>query len=188
MARPREFDTDTALDQAIGVFREHGFEGSSAQMLVDAMGIGRQSLYVAFGDKWQLYRAAVRRYGMGECAAHIEALRSGARAIDGIEAMLRRVVETADRPCLGVGSICEFGTSHADLAEIRTALGAPLRAAIADRIRDAQQEGDASTDLEPEITADYLITSIAGLRVAGRSGADRATLAGLATLALRAVR
>jgi hypothetical protein len=40
MARPREFDTDAALDGAIGVFREHGFEGSSAQMLVDAMGSG----------------------------------------------------------------------------------------------------------------------------------------------------
>jgi TetR/AcrR family transcriptional repressor of nem operon len=61
MARPREFDTDAALDGAIGVFREHGFEGSSAQMLVDAMGIGRQSLYATFGDKWQLYRSAERR-------------------------------------------------------------------------------------------------------------------------------
>src|ERR1700736_7028989 len=92
MGRSREFDVDTALDGAIGVFREHGFEGSSAQMLVDAMGIGRQSLYATFGDKWQLYRSAVRRYGMGECAAHLDALRSGPRAIDGINAMLRRVV------------------------------------------------------------------------------------------------
>ena len=98
VARPREFDTDAALDGAIGVFREHGFEGSSAQMLVDAMGIGRQSLYAAFGDKWQLYRSAVRRDGMGKCAAHFEALRSGVRAINGIDAMLRRVVETADQP------------------------------------------------------------------------------------------
>lgn len=112
MARPREFDTDAALDGAIAVFSEHGYEGSSAQMLVDAMGIGRQSLYAAFGDKWQLYCAAVRRYGMGECAAHFEALRSGARAIDGIAAMLRHVVETAYTPCLGVGSTCEFGASR----------------------------------------------------------------------------
>src|SRR6266446_1508638 len=64
MARPREFDAELALDAAISVFREHGYEGSSAQMLVDTMGIGRQSLYAAFGDKWQLYRSAVGRYGM----------------------------------------------------------------------------------------------------------------------------
>lgn len=61
MARTRQFDADTALDAAIDVFREHGFEGSSAQMLVAAMGIGRQSLYATFGDKWQLYCSAVRR-------------------------------------------------------------------------------------------------------------------------------
>src|ERR1700733_11711441 len=118
MARTREFDADAAHDAAIGVFCEYGFEGSSAQMLVDAMGIGRQSLYGTFGDKWQLYRSAVRRYGMGECAAHLDALRSGPRAIGGIAAMLRRVVETADQPCLGVGSIYEFGSSPPDLNKV----------------------------------------------------------------------
>lgn len=188
MARPREFDTDAALDRAIGVFREHGFEGSSAQMLVDAMGIGRQSLYAAYGDKWQLYRAAVRRYGIEESAAHIEALRSGRRALDGIEAMLERIVETADRPCLGVGSICEFGTSHGDLVDLHALLGAALRTAIADRVRGAQREGDVAADLEPDVIADFLIANMAGLRVAGRGGADRAALAGLATTALRALR
>ena len=188
MARPREFDTDAALDGAIGVFREHGFEGSSAQTLVDAMGIGRQSLYATFGDKWQLYCSAVRRYGMGECAAHFEALRSGARAIDAIDAMLRRVVETADQPCLGTGSIYEFGASRPDLMEISAPLARALRAAIVARVRDAQREGDVATGLDPEAIAEFLIANIAGIRVAGRGGADHATLTGLADMALRALR
>ena len=188
MARPREFDTDAALDGAIGVFSEHGFEGSSAQMLVDSMGIGRQSLYAAFGDKWQLYCAAVRRYGMGECAAHVGALRSGARGIEGIAAMLHRVVETADQPCLGVGSTYEFGASRPDLEEIRTLLGKGLRGAIVACVHDAQREGDIAPSLEAEAIADFLIANIAGIRVAGRGGADRAALASLADMALRALR
>jgi TetR/AcrR family transcriptional repressor of nem operon len=188
MARPREFDADAALDAAIGVFREHGFEGASARMLVNAMGIGRQSLYDTYGDKWRLYRSAVRRYGMGECVAHFEALRSGVRAIDGIDAMLRRVVETAHRPCLGVGSISEFGVSSPDLAEVRVPLAKTLRDAIAARVRDAQREGDAASDLDPEAIAEFLIANIAGIRVAGRGGADCATLTRLAELALRALR
>ncbi|MDI2054411.1 MULTISPECIES: TetR/AcrR family transcriptional regulator [Bradyrhizobium] len=188
MARAREFDTDAALDGAIKVFREHGFEGASAQMLVDAMGIGRQSLYAAFGDKWQLYCSAVRRYGMGECAAHFDALRSGARAIDGIGAMLRRVSETGRQACLGVGSVYEFGTSRADLNNINAALARSMRGAIADRVRDAQQEGDVSGALEPEAAAEFLIANITGIRVAGRGGADRATLGRLADMALKALR
>ena len=188
MARPREFDTDAALDGAIGVFREHGFEGSSAQMLVDAMGIGRQSLYATFGDKWQLYCSAVRRYGMGECAAHFEALRSGARAIDAIDAMLRRVVETADQPCLGTSSIYEFGACRPDLMEIIAPLARTLRDAVARRVRDAQREGDVAAGLDPAVIAEFLIANIAGIRVAGRGGADHATLTGLADMALRALR
>jgi TetR/AcrR family transcriptional repressor of nem operon len=168
MARPRQFDADTALDAAIGVFREHGFEGASAEMLVGAMGIGRQSLYDTFGDKWRLYRSAVRRYGLGECAAHFEALRSGVRAIDGIDAMLRRVVETADQPCLGVGSTCEFGGSRPDLAEVHAPLAKALGDAIAARVRDAQRDGDVASELTPEAAAEFLIANIAGIRVAGR--------------------
>ena len=188
MARPREFDTDTALDNAIGVFREYGFEGSSAQMLVDAMGIGRQSLYDTFGDKWGLYRSSVRRYGMGECAAHFEALRSGVRAIDGINVVLRRVVATACQPCLGVGSICEFGASRPELAEINASLAKTLRDAIAGRVRDAQREGDVAVGLDAHAIADFLIAQIAGIRVAGRGGADHASLSGVADMALRALR
>jgi TetR/AcrR family transcriptional regulator, transcriptional repressor for nem operon len=188
MVRPREFDAELALDAAISVFREHGFEGSSAQMLVDAMGIGRQSLYAAFGDKWQLYRSAVGRYGMDECAAHLDAIRSGVRAIDGIDTLLRRVVETASKPCLGVGSIYEFGASRPDLAEINARLARSLRAVIADHIREAQREGDVAAGLNPDAVAEFLIANISGIRVAGRGGADRATLNGLADMAIRALR
>ena len=67
MARPKEFDTDVALDAAVGVFGEHGFEGSSSAMLVEAMGIGRQSLYDTFGDYHWLYVASAA-VGLGGAA------------------------------------------------------------------------------------------------------------------------
>jgi hypothetical protein len=63
------------------------------------------------------------------------------RFSDGIDAMLRRVVETAYQPCLGVGSICEFGISCPDLAEVHIPLAKTLRDAIATRVQDAQQFG-----------------------------------------------
>ena len=187
MARPREFDQDQALDAAVGVFREHGFEGTSATMLVDAMKIGRQSLYDTFGDKWQLYCSALRRYTSGESAAHISALAKGPRAIDGLRALMDRVADEAGTACLGVSSIWEFGRTRRELTDIRTAAGRTLFAAIASRIREAQAEGDLAPDLDPDQAVAFLTVNIGGLRIAARDGAGRERLRALARLALRAL-
>ena len=188
MARHKEFDRDEALDRAIGVFREHGFEGSSSTMLVEAMKIGRQSLYDTFGDKWGLYVEAVGRYSAGELEAHRERLRSGPRAIDGLRAMLERVAAQAHLACLGVNSVCEFGRRHDDLNKAREAAEAVLQQAIVARVRDAQAEGDVAADLDPQAAAGFLQTNLAGLRIAARGGASADQLKILTAYALRALR
>ncbi len=188
MARPKAFDVDAALDSAIAIFREHGFEGTSAQMLVDGMGIGRQSLYDTFGDKWQLYQAAVRLYAATEVQAHRTALNSGSRAIDGINAMVERVVAEAQTPCLGVGSIAEFGCSRRELAEINEAAGRRLSTAVTEQVRRSQTEGDLPDSLDPDTVAAFLIASFAGLRIAARGGAGPSQLQALGEMTLRALR
>ncbi|WP_447952749.1 TetR/AcrR family transcriptional regulator [Sphingopyxis chilensis] len=188
MARPKNFDDDVAIDAAIGVFREHGYEGTSAQMLVDAMGIGRQSLYNSFGDKAGLYSAAVRRYAIGETRAHREALRTGSRAIEGIFAMVDRVVREAGKPCLGVNSIAELGTSWPVLNEIRAAADRSLRTAIVTQVEAAQVEGDIAGDLDPDLIATWFVASFAGIRIAARGGASPEHLTSLGELTLRALR
>jgi hypothetical protein len=102
--------------------------------------------------------------------------------------MLRRVVNTASQPCLGTGSICEFGTSRMDLTEQREPLARALRAAISARVGEAQVEGDVSPDLDPDAIAEFLMASFTGIRVAARGGAGPSALASLADLALRALR
>src|SRR4029077_21004340 len=62
MGRPRAFDRDKALDQALHVFWEKGYEGTSIADLTGAMGINPPSLYAAFGNKEELFRAALDRY------------------------------------------------------------------------------------------------------------------------------
>jgi AcrR family transcriptional regulator len=188
MARPKTFDKDRALEAAVNTFRKHGYEATSAEMLVRAMGIGRQSLYDTFGDKWQLYRMAVHHYSTVQTTAHIAALRGPTQALDGIKAMVDRVVQDAKSPCLGVGSTWEFGNERPDLEEIKEAHSRVLRAAIRDRVVEAQAAGDIAADLKPDDVAAFLITTFAGLRVAGRGGATAAGLQTLADLAIRALR
>lgn len=187
MARPKNFDVESALDDAITVFRNHGYEGTSAQMLVEGLGIGRQSLYDTFGDKWQLYCKALRRYAISEGQAHREALATGPRAIDGIRAMIDRVVREAATPCLGIGSIAEFGCSRPELSEINAAADLALRTAMIERIRTARAEGDVAGILDPGSVATFLMASFAGIRLAARGGAGREALESLGHMALRAL-
>lgn len=188
MARPKTFDDDVALDAAISVFREHGFEGTSAQMLVDAMGIGRQSLYNSFGDKAGLYAAAVRRYALEETQAHRAALRTGDRAIDGIRTMVDRIVREAGQPCLGVNSVAELGTSWPALNEIRATADRSLRTAIVAQVEAAQADGDIAADVDPDIVATWFVASFSGIRIAARGGASAEHLKSLGELTLRALR
>ncbi|HYW32458.1 MAG TPA: TetR/AcrR family transcriptional regulator, partial [Gemmatimonas sp.] len=60
--RPREFDTNSALDQALLVFVRDGFAHASVQDLADSMGICKPSLYAAYGNKEALFIEALRRY------------------------------------------------------------------------------------------------------------------------------
>lgn len=186
MARTREFDKEAAVDAAIGVFREHGFEGTSTAMLVDAMKIGRQSLYDTFGDKWQLYRSAVERYASAETAAHLAALKNRTNAMDGIRTMLDRVVETAELSCLGIGSVCEFGQSRPELSELHQVADRRLKEAAILCIAEAQAAGDIDRTLSPSDAANFLFANVAAIRIAARGGADRDHLKSLSAMALRA--
>jgi AcrR family transcriptional regulator len=188
MSRPKEFDVDFAVEAAVEVFRAHGFEGTSAQMLVDAMGIGRQSLYDTFGDKWGLYLAAVRHYSQKEVRAHCEVLASHEKAIDGIRAMLGRVVDDASRGCLGLSSTVEFGCARPDLVKIRDASGGALTRALRDALVKARRQGDVAAELDLDDLAAFLMTMITSIRLAARSGAGKAQISAMIDLALRALR
>ena len=66
--RPREFDRDLALQQAMLAFWKQGYEGTSMADLVAATGLASARLYAAFGSKQDLFREAVARYEAGDGA------------------------------------------------------------------------------------------------------------------------
>ena len=93
MVRPREFDRDAALDRAMQVFWAKGFAATSTEDLVAAMGIGRQSLYNAFGDKQALFARALERYL--DCTTR-DRLRRYETALPPKEAILQFFAEIID--------------------------------------------------------------------------------------------
>jgi len=190
MARSKSFDRDEVLERAIPVFAEHGFEGTSAQMLTDAMGIGRQSIYDTFNDKWQLYLAALRHYTRQSIGAQLAALKSEPKAIDGLRAHLSAFAASAaeTRACLGLSAVSEFGCDRSEVVEIARDAGRALHAELQRCVARAEEDGDLSPDIAPAEAADFLMTQLSALKLAARSGAGADSLQRMAKLGLRALR
>ncbi|TCR66172.1 TetR/AcrR family transcriptional regulator [Bosea sp. BK604] len=192
MARPREFDRDTALAQAIAVFCEHGYEGSSTAMLLDAMAISRQSLYDTFGDKRKLYIEALQRYIADSVAEQIRSLNAAPSALKGIEATLlafaaKAAVATAPG-CMGLGATCEFGRSDQEITLLIETADRTLTSAFEHRLVAAKATGEIAADLDMRAATDFLKATLAGIKLAARGGALPEALSGIARMAIRSLR
>lgn len=178
--RPREFCTEAALAAALGVFWSKGYEGASMADLTEAMGITKPSLYAAFGNKEQLFHKALDLYEAEKLAYTREALNQPtARAV--VEYYLRGAIDAQTsscepRGCLGVISATACGAEaesiKADVIKRRASSGA----ALVDRFRRAQREGDLPAHVDPQALAQYLYAILQGMAVQAGSGATRADL------------
>jgi len=114
MGRPRGFAEDAALEAAMRVFWEKGYEGATLADLTEAMGINRSSLYAGFGDKEALFRMAMARYAEGPAAYMKKALQEPTgRSV--VEALLRGALELLTDPsnprgCLSVQGALACGS------------------------------------------------------------------------------
>jgi TetR/AcrR family transcriptional repressor of nem operon len=140
MARPREFDREEALDRAIRVFWANGYAATSTDDLRTAMGIGQQSLYNAFRDKRALYLEALERYQRTSIAGHLRRLNAAATPIAGIEALLAGLISEDDAVralgCMGVGAVCEFGSTDPDIVALRAKAAPTLHRRLIARLKE----------------------------------------------------
>ncbi|HEY4351436.1 MAG TPA: TetR/AcrR family transcriptional regulator [Paraburkholderia sp.] len=187
MARPRKFDRDGALEQAIEAFSEHGYAGTSTEALIRAMNLSRQSLYNAFGDKRGLYLEALRTYMAASVSEHLQILDRSTSARQGIEHLLSDCADWPVRPCLGTHAVCEFGRSDPDIAALTERAAHTLRTALERCIAKAKADGEVAADIDEGAAASFLGATLSGIKVAARSGAPKERLRDIARMALRSL-
>jgi len=189
MGRPRGFSEGAALDAAMRVFWEKGYEGSSLDDLTAAMGINRSSLYATFGDKEALFRRVMDRYAAGPLSFLSEALEQPtARAV--VEALLRGTVKfladsTHPRGCLSLqgGLACGSGAEPVKQAMIDWRKSGLSQ--IQKRMQQAHDEGDLAKDVDPQDIARYVSIVMDGLGVQSANGATRMEMNRAVNMALR---
>lgn len=179
MARPRSFDRDAALEQAMLAFWEKGYEQTSIADLTKAMGIAAPSLYAAFGDKRKLFDEAVARYQESPGAVVGRQLAVGETARESVEAMLRAAATeytAADHPpgCLVVSEPLLGGER------------AKSRAAIRARLRAGVKNGDLPKDTDVDALAGLIGVVVGGMSARARDGATRKELLAVAGAAMNA--
>lgn len=189
IGRPRGFDADEALERAMLVFWEQGYEGATLTDLTAAMGITRTSMYAAFGNKEELFRAALQRYTEGPAGYVARALEQPtARAV--AEAFLAGSVCATTRPdgpagCLAVQGSLAAGESGRPARDALTASREETWSRLRERFVQAVAEGDLPPDTDPGLLARYLMTVGNGIAVQAAGGVRADELQQVADGALR---
>jgi len=179
MARPREFDEAEVLDRALEVFWEKGYDGSSIEDIVHATGLGRASLYGAFGDKERIYRRVLDHY-LARLARGVADVRPDMTAAEQLRALFRGWVG-ATCPAQGPRGcfLLLAGTAGGDAPALKETLDASLartRELLVPILRRGQAEGDVSRRSSAEDLAELLVVFLQGIAVSARAGWSREKL------------
>ncbi|MCG7309009.1 TetR/AcrR family transcriptional regulator [Brachybacterium sp. ACRRE] len=176
MARPRQFDEDAVLDAVRDQFWNTGYAATSVQDLMRVSGLGKGSLYAAFGDKHELFLRVLRRYADSLVLGVRESIDAAPRAFDALRSFVMTPVagdpagHSARRGCLLANSTTELASAdRAVSAEARRTYGG-ITDVLAEGVARAQAEGDLSSSGAPVDLARALLAAQQGLTFMGRTG------------------
>jgi TetR/AcrR family transcriptional repressor of nem operon len=188
MARERCFSEPEVLDRLTDVFSTRGYAGTSLALLQDATGLGKQSLYNAFGDKQSMYLQAIdcaARRAAGIAAA-MQAAGDGRAAVQRFFGALVDSCASADparNGCIVTNGLLE-GVDAAPLAWALTSRWQATHELLRSAVERGQRDGSIANPAPSAELAELLIALVSGLRVAARAGRGRAQMERLVTLGL----
>jgi AcrR family transcriptional regulator len=189
--RPLSFDREAALEKAMHVFWERGYEAASIADLTSAMGITPPSLYTAFGDKERLFLEALECYGKGPNSYSRRALDEEPTAQRALQRLLEEAARELTQPCHPLGCMMVMATTNCSVAAEhvqealarRRALGVSLLQA---RIQRDIDSGELPADTDAQSLATFYATVYQGMSMQAKDGASQASLLATVEAAMRA--
>jgi TetR/AcrR family transcriptional repressor of nem operon len=178
--RPRSFDTEAAVERAMGVFWSRGYHGTALPDLLRATKLSRGSLYAAFGDKHALFLRALDRYIADALARMDVELGPRHAPADGLRIFLSGYVDRTSgasgrRGCLLVATAMELAGHDPDVQGRIGGFFRAMEAKVAGALSRAKVAGELAAGVEPASAARILVCFVEGLRVFGKTGPARAT-------------
>lgn len=187
--RPLSFDRDAALNQAMLLFWEHGYEATSLNELTSAIGVTPSSIYSAFGDKKTLFFEAVGLYMTG--GGSLQMMLDGApTARAAVHTMLTAAAtgftgEHTPKGCLLASSALSCSESASDVRQALGAIRRGIEAQVRDRIATGIAQGEMPADVDADALAALTMAVIQGMSTLARDGAAREKLLRIVETALQ---
>lgn len=178
MARLLEFDEAKVLDKAVLLFWRKGYYDTSAQNLVDNLGLSRSSIYNSFKDKRTLFIYALHRYRDKESKKLFEFLNEKEPDIDTIRHLLEFVTTsslaaTNCKGCLMVNTATEIGNTDIEIQKIIQANIEDAVKTFEDFIKSGQTKGTFPSHKNARGLAIALFHSITAIRVTSKIAKDK---------------
>jgi len=192
--RPRAYDPQSALAQALGVFWNTGYSGASLDSIATAAGMNRPSLYAAFGDKHALYIKALEQYWETASAAMEQALMDDSLKL---EQALTRFYEgqlaiyfSGDgqpRGCFAIGTATTEAVEDQQIRDVLSDRLSRLDVNLEARLRRAVEVGDLKADADPAALAVLAASLLHSVSIRARAGKSRDELTELVRTAVKVI-
>jgi AcrR family transcriptional regulator len=187
--RPISFDKDAALEAAMLLFWERGFEGTAMADLTQAMGLNPSSIYAAFGDKHALFSLAVKRYVERRAQYATRALEEPTLE-KVVRALFDNTVAFLTAPghpptCMTLAGAVGCSVEATPARDIMTEIRRQNEVAMKERFLQARKSGEFPKDVNVGDYTRYLSSIIAGLSIQAANGSTKAELKRTSQMALR---
>ena len=183
--RPPSYDRDVALGAIRDVFWDRGFSATSLDDIAAATGMNRPSLYGAFGDKREMYLAALQMFA-AESGRELRKALDAPTLREALEAFYARAIQDyvsgkeGHRGCLVICTAVTEATGDQAIRSALAAILAEIDSAVAVRIARAQAEGDRCTDGDATALGRVATSVLHSVAVRARAGARRSELMAIA--------
>lgn len=190
----KQFDVHQTLEKAMQTFWNRGYEATSMQNLVDSTGINRASLYATYGDKHELFLAALQRYEDAFLHKSLTDLESRFRPREAIRQLFlsftnRVAARGSDSRsgCFMTNTAMELAAHDPDAEEIVVRTQKGMETFFARMIRKGQAAGEIGSRVKPKEAASRLLALLIGLSVLCRSRPEKTLLQTIVDDAIRSL-
>jgi TetR/AcrR family transcriptional regulator, transcriptional repressor for nem operon len=189
--RPREFDTEQALESAMQQFWRAGYEATSLQDLLEVMSLSKSSLYQTYGSKHELFLRSIDFYQQISVNELQQSLNNSFSSKAFMKRLLEDVIAEAaskkKKGCLLVNTVNEL--SHRDKAVSKAVLNgfANVAGVIKQAIESGKKEGAIKSTVRTDTLVNYIVTNVSGLRTMVKSGVDKSELTPLVNMIMKTV-